>query len=128
LDFHAKGIEIGTAGIEILEEGVSDPLFKGLPKMFKAHVCHSQTVTRLPDHAVRIAKNFFEPNHAFRIGQSAWGIQFHPEFDDKIMAAYVENVETSIKESGLNFSETLDKIEPTPIPVKILEGFGKLAI
>jgi len=40
----------------------------------------------------------------------------------------VENVETSIKESGLNFSETLDKIEPTPIPVKILEGFGKLAI
>jgi GMP synthase (glutamine-hydrolysing) len=126
VDFHTKGIEIGTTGIEILEDSRQDFLFKGLPKTFKAHVCHSQTVIRLPDHAVRIAKNSFEPNHAFRIGQSAWGIQFHPEFDEKIMAAYAENMESTIKESGLILSETLDKIEPTPIPLKILERFGNL--
>ena len=28
------------------------------------------------------AKNGFEPNHAFRIGSSAWGLQFHPEYDE----------------------------------------------
>jgi len=127
VDFHTKGIEIGTTIIEIVEDGTSDPLFKGLPTTFKAHVCHNQTVTRLPDQAVQIAKNSFEPNHAFRIGQSAWGIQFHPEFDDRIMAAYAENMEATIKESGLILSEILDKIEHTPIPLKILERFGKLA-
>ena len=126
VDFHVKGIEIGTAAIEIVEDGTQDLLFKGLPKTFKANVCHSQTVTRLPDQAVRIAKNSFEPNHAFRIGQSAWGVQFHPEFDDRIMAAYAENMGATIKESGLILSEILDKIESTPIPFKILERFGKL--
>ena len=126
VDFHAKGIEIGTTSIEIVANSTQDPLFKGLPKIFKAHVSHSQTVTRLPDQAVQIAKNSFEPNHGFRIRQSAWGIQFHPEFDEKIMAAYAENMEATIKESGLILSEILDKIEPTPIPLKILERFGRL--
>lgn len=126
VDFHARGIEIGTTDIEILEDGRQDRLFKGLPKIFKAHVCHSQTVTRLPDQAVLMAKNTFEPNHAFRIGQSAWGVQFHPEFDDSIMTAEAENTEIKIKESGLILSEVLDRIEPTPIAQKILERFGNL--
>jgi len=125
VDFHARGIEIGTTSIEIVEDCRQDLLFKGLPKLFKAQVCHSQTVTRLPDHAVRIAKNSFEPNHAFRIGQSTWGVQFHPEFDERIMAAYTENMKARIKESGLVLSEILDKIEPAPIALKILERFGK---
>ncbi|MCK5163500.1 MAG: glutamine amidotransferase, partial [Desulfobacula sp.] len=64
--------------------------------------------------------------HAFRIGQSAWGVQFHPEYDDRIMAAYAENMETMIKEAGLLLSEVLDKIEPTPIALEILSRFGKL--
>jgi len=126
VNFHANGIEIGTATIEILEDNTSDPLFKGLPKTFKAHVCHSQTVTRLPDNAIRVAENSFEPNHAFRIGQSAWGVQFHPEYDDRIMTAYARNLEIPIKESGLILSEILNKIEPTPIALKILKRFGKL--
>jgi len=126
VDYHARGIEIGTAKIELVEEDKSDMLFKGLPKTFTAHVCHSQTVIQLPDNAVRIAKNFFEPNHAFRIGQSAWGVQFHPEYDIRIMTAYVENMRTTIKESGLILSEIMDKIEATPIAIKILKRFGKL--
>lgn len=126
VDYHAKGLEIGTTQIELVQQDTSDLLFKGLPKKFAAHVCHSQTVTRLPDNALRIAKNSFEPNHAFRIGQSAWGVQFHPEYDDRIMAAYAENMETMIKEAGLLLSEVLDKIEPTPIALEILSRFGKL--
>jgi len=126
VDFHAKGIEIGTTEIEILEDGMQDPLFKGLPKRFKAHVCHSQTVTRLPDQAVLIAQNSFEPNHGFRIGQSAWGVQFHPEFDSRIMAAYAENMKPKIEESGFILSEILDQIKPTPIAFEILERFGNL--
>ncbi|NOX35707.1 MAG: glutamine amidotransferase [Deltaproteobacteria bacterium] len=126
VDYHAKGLEIGTAVIELVNEDTQDILFKGLPKTFAAHVCHSQTVIRLPDNAVRIAENSFESNHSFRIGPSAWGVQFHPEYDDRIMAAYAGNMETSIKESGLCLSEIMDKIKPTPIALKILRRFGKL--
>lgn len=126
VDFHGKGIEIGTTEIEILEQGRQDTLFKGLPETFKAHVCHSQTVIRLPDNAVLLARNAFEPHHAFRIGQNAWGVQFHPEFDDTIMAAYTRNMETRINESGLVLSRIMDRIEPTPIPVMILKRFGQI--
>jgi len=58
---------------------------------------------------------------------SAWGIQFHPEYDTRIMKAYVRNMETTIKQSDLILSEILDKIEPTPLALKILKRFGKLA-
>ena len=125
--YHPGGIEIGTVQIELVHKDTPDILFKGLEKIFAAHVCHSQTVVRLPDNALCIAGNSFEPNHAFRIGPSAWGIQFHPEYDTRIMKAYVRNMETTIKQSDLILSEILDKIEPTPLALKILKRFGKLA-
>ncbi len=126
VDYHAKGAEIGTAGIKLVNEDMSDPLFKGLPKLFSAHVCHSQTVVKLPKNAVRIAENDFEPNHAFRIGPAAWGVQFHPEYDDTIMTAYAKNMETTIAASGLILSGILEKITPTPVSLRILKRFGKL--
>jgi len=126
VDYHAKGVEIGTAGIKLVNEDMADPLFKGLPKMFSAHVCHSQTIVKLPENAVRIAENDFEPNHAFRIGPTAWGVQFHPEYDDTIMTAYAKNMEATVYASGLILSKILEKISPTPISLEILKRFGKL--
>lgn len=126
VDYHERGLEIGTTGIELVREDASDPLFSGLPKTFAVHVCHSQTIVRLPENAVRIAKNSFEPIHAFRIGPAAWGVQFHPEYDERIMAAYAENMETALKESGQILSGVLNRIAPTPTAFEILKRFGKL--
>ena len=39
--------------------GISD--FRANPERFAAHVCHSQTVVRLPEGAVKLAWNGFEP-------------------------------------------------------------------
>ena len=84
VDFHPKGLEIGTKQIRCNTDLSSDPLFTGLPDSFKVHVCHSQTVVTLPENSLHIAGNDFEPHHAFRIGASAWGVQFHPEYDQTI--------------------------------------------
>lgn len=126
VDYHARGLEIGTVGINTVYDNRSDPLFNGLPKKFKAHVCHSQTVIKLPENAVRMAGNDFEPNHAFRIGSSAWGVQFHPEYDEEIMTAYAENMTSAISESGLSLSHILENIAPTPEPHILLKRFGNL--
>jgi len=56
------------------------------------HVVHSQTVTSLPDGAVHLAFNAFENVHAFRFGDHAWGVQFHPEFSTGVMTGYLEAV------------------------------------
>lgn len=42
----------------------------------------------LPSSAHRLASSDRDPIHAFRRGGNAWGIQFHPEFDQQITRAY----------------------------------------
>lgn len=107
--YHPKGMEIGTVEIELTDDAKDDPLFGGLPKRFKAHTIHSQTVLTLPADALRLAFNAHDENHAFRIGQKAWGVQFHPEFDKAVMNAYIDEVshsEMSVKARKAALLET----------------------
>ncbi len=127
VDFHPRGIEIGTADIDCVMPRDGDQLFNNLPPRFKAHVFHSQTIIKLPESAVLVAKNDFEPHHAFRIGSSAWGVQFHPESDIPILKAYIENLTQAIVDSGQDPSLVLDGVEETPIAFKLLKRFGSLA-
>ncbi|MGE4267796.1 MAG: glutamine amidotransferase [Deferribacterales bacterium] len=85
---HPKGPEIGTVDINLTPEAKKDPVFKSMPKSFKAHVTHTQSVLTLPEGAVLLAENDYEPHHAFRIGKNAWGVQFHPEYDSIISREY----------------------------------------
>ncbi|WP_022664875.1 glutamine amidotransferase [Desulfospira joergensenii] len=126
VDYHPRGIEIGCVDIKQTRE--EDPLFHGFPEIFKAHVCHSQTVVCLPAHAVHMAGNDFEPHHAYRLGDRAWGVQFHPEYDRPIMKAYVEYMQAKIEASGRDLKPILDGIEETPHALKILERFGRLCL
>ncbi|RXK81614.1 glutamine amidotransferase [Chlorobaculum sp. 24CR] len=87
--YHPRGREAGTVSIELTSEGERDALFDGIPARFAAHATHAQSVLRLPTDAVHLAFNDYEPNHAFRVGESAWGVQFHPEYTREIMAVYL---------------------------------------
>lgn len=87
--YHPAGMEIGTVDISLLPEASGDDLFGDMPADFSAHAVHSQTVTRLPDGAVRLAYNSHDPNHAFRY-KNAWGVQFHPEFSADVMRGYIK--------------------------------------
>jgi GMP synthase (glutamine-hydrolysing) len=56
-----------------------DPLFAGLPETFTSFETHSDRVAELPPGATVLARNE-RGVQAFRTG-SAWGVQFHPEYD-----------------------------------------------
>ncbi len=77
--------------ITLLPAAVGDPLLGGLPSPIEVHVSHSQSVLRLPEGAVRLAANAWDGNQAFRAGDRAWGVQFHPELDAGIMRGYAED-------------------------------------
>lgn len=126
VDFHPKGLEIGTTGVFRVNAADNDLLFRDVPERFDVHACHSQTVVELPEGAVLVAQNDFEPHHAFRIGLYAWGVQFHPEYDETIMNAYATAMRKDIDASGQTLPDILSRINPTPIPAMILERFGKL--
>jgi GMP synthase (glutamine-hydrolysing) len=126
VDYHPRGLEIGTIDIDCVVQGDEDPLFGGLPARFKAHVVHSQTIVRLPKSGVVMAKNGFEPHHAFRIGPCAWGVQFHPEYDTAIETAYIENMTQAIVDSGQDPTQVLGRVTETPVAAMVLKRFGTM--
>ena len=125
VDYHVGGREIGTVEIELLGPCANDPLFNSLPRMVRAHVVHAQTVTELPADGMRLARNDFEPNHAFRIGASAWGLQFHPEYDARIMRSYIEELSDELATTGCDVAELLRDVQETPAARQVLRRFGQ---
>ena len=123
--YHPRGREIGTVEIQLLPEAADDVLFGPLPPRFDAHVSHAQSVKRLPAGAVRLAENSFEPNHAFRLGNCAWGVQFHPEYDTGIMRSYIETQADELTRAGRDVPELLRGVTETPQAVGMLRNFAR---
>lgn len=69
--------EIGWFEVEVTKEGADDPLIGGLEPRFEAFQWHSYR-SPLPPGAVELARSSIALQ-AFRIGDHAWGIQFHAE-------------------------------------------------
>lgn len=95
-----RGLEFGTVPIHLTVEAAADPLFGGLPATFPAQVCHSQTVVRLPAGARRLAWSERDAVQAFAVGRQAWGVQFHPEFDEAAVRYYIGAFRDSLVEQG----------------------------
>jgi GMP synthase (glutamine-hydrolysing) len=73
----ADGPEIGWFPVELTEAASNDLLFSRLPERFDAFGWHYYTYD-VPEHAEELAGSA-RCNQAFRLGETAWGVQFHPE-------------------------------------------------
>jgi len=69
--------EIGWYEVELTDAAAGDPLVGALPERFEAFQWHYYT-HGLPAGAVELARSR-ACIQAFRLGDSAWGVQFHPE-------------------------------------------------
>jgi len=71
--------ERGSTMIRLLPEAADDPVFAGLPETIPMIQHHRDRITELPPTAVHLASSDECPIQAFRVGPTAWGVQFHPE-------------------------------------------------
>ena len=94
--------EIGWRQVELTPEGAADPLLAPLAPAFEAFQWHSYEAAPPPD-AVTLARSPVCPQ-AYRIGEQAWGIQFHAE----VSAADAESVD-----------RRLPQRPPTPFRVEL---------
>ncbi|WP_345537470.1 glutamine amidotransferase [Variovorax defluvii] len=124
---HPGGPEIGTVGVDLTPQATDDPLLRGLPAHFPAQVVHWQSALRLPPDAVHLAGNDFEPHQAFRVGPRAWGLQFHPEFDDTVMRDYIERMAPDLRARGLDPAALRGRVAPTVASAGLLRRFGQIA-
>ena len=122
--FHPQGEEIGTVPVRLHPAGAEDVLFRGLPPSFSVHAAHAQAVLRLPPDAVALAFNNHNCHQAFRLGDCAWGVQFHPEYTAGIMRSYVEEQSGELRQAGLDVPGLLGSILETPVAARILRNFA----
>jgi GMP synthase (glutamine-hydrolysing) len=118
-----RGKEIGTVAIRCSAAASRDPLFDGLPKVFQAQTCHTQSVLELPPGATLLAASEMEPHHAFAAGKRAWGVQFHPEFNAEIMRRYIRLLADELKAQGGDLRRMLDGVRETPRSENLLRRF-----
>jgi GMP synthase (glutamine-hydrolysing) len=79
--------EIGWHEVELTAEAAQDPLFGELPSRFPAFQWHSYAFELAPG-AVPLARNPVGLQ-AYRIGDHAWGVQFHAEVTRAIVERWI---------------------------------------
>jgi GMP synthase (glutamine-hydrolysing) len=126
--YNPLGKEIGTVSITLTENSNNDSLCNGFPSTFQAHTTHAQSVLKLPSDAILLASNAHDPHHAFRIGPSAWGVQFHPEYTAEVMRAYITAQADSLTKKGRNVENMLLEVTETPFARRVLSNFGSLRL
>lgn len=125
---HPDGVEIGTVTVQRHAASATDPLLGELPPSFPAHAVHWQSVRRLPPHAVLLAGSAHEAHHAFRVGECAWGVQFHPEFSDDALRAYLDGLGPTLAKEGLDAAQIAAALRPTPEAASVLPRFARLTL
>jgi GMP synthase-like glutamine amidotransferase len=73
-----SGPEVGWGPVDLAAECADDRLFAGLPETLTVLHWHGDTFD-LPGGAIRLFGNSNYPNQGFRLGPTAWGMQFHLE-------------------------------------------------
>ena len=122
--YHPSGLEIGTADITRTAGSDQDPLFGGLPEVFPGHVTHSQTALKLPEGATLLATGTHDPHQAFRVGRSAWGVQFHPEFDAPAILEYIARREDELAKQTRGAAAIRATVRDTPESASLLKRFA----
>lgn len=76
--------ELGTLPVSLTPEGEEDIMFCGIAETFTTFQWHHDSFD-IPDDGVLLASSAECPHQAFRVGTSAWGLQFHPEVTETII-------------------------------------------
>lgn len=86
----AAGPEVGPTVVGRRDAAEGDPLFRYVPMMPDVLQWHSDEITQLPYGATLLAASLRYPHQAFRLGDRAWGLQFHIECDTAMIAQWAE--------------------------------------
>jgi GMP synthase-like glutamine amidotransferase len=113
------GLEIGARLVAKRDAAGNDPLFGPMPMAPDVVQYHYDEITQLPAGAVLMAASPRYPVQAFRIGDRAWGTQFHIETDTKMFASWsntealiagVEAIQDDLEEVWKPFAQRFAQI------------------
>jgi len=127
-----EGIEAGARLVSKRDAASDDELFGDVPFTPVVVQWHEDVVVDLPPGAVLLASSSRYPHQAFRVGDRAWGVQFHIETPPEMVRHWGAQYGAAVVEAGLDpvaLAERavaeLDEVEAVWRPV--VERFAALA-
>ncbi|MCY7304361.1 MAG: type 1 glutamine amidotransferase [Thermoleophilia bacterium] len=99
--------EVGILPVHATAEALADPVFAGLAWPRPTLQWHQDTF-ELPEGATLLATSPVYPNQAFRVGNVAYGVQFHLEVDEAManewarVPAYISSADEVLGAGGLD--------------------------
>ncbi|MCX5804027.1 MAG: type 1 glutamine amidotransferase [Proteobacteria bacterium] len=87
--------EIGWYPAELTDKGKKDLLFRGIQERIMVFQWHEDTL-EVPQGGVLLAHGEACKNQAFRIGNNAYGLQFHIEVTEEMVGSWMKNEEGKV--------------------------------
>jgi GMP synthase-like glutamine amidotransferase len=107
----AGGPEIGPKLVARRDAADRDPLFASVPMLPDVLQWHRDEVAELPHGAVLLAASTDYPHQAFRVGDCAWGLQFHIECDPDMIGDWAADSEAQLAELGIDPATLVERTE-----------------
>lgn len=120
-----KGRELGTVELRLSD---ADPLLEralGVPLLtsFDVNMTHMDSVVRLPPGARVLASTSLEPHALVRYAPRAWGVQFHPELDQRALRGYINHRRDVVEAEGIDVEALHASARNTPWSVAVMHAF-----
>ena len=102
--------EIGVVDVQLTDDGLRDPvLSRAVPSSgvdIPAAQWHQDNIVDLPADAVLLLTNPACRVQGYRVGDSAYGLQLHPELDFETFASWAaESSDEALQRSGVNAAD-----------------------
>ena len=97
---NTNGWEVGYSPINLTNNGLNSKLFLDFSSKFYAAETHQDVILELPKNCTTLAENDMGIQSFQYSNYNVYGVQFHPEFNNQIMDAYIK----MRKDSGINIS------------------------
>lgn len=95
-----RGREIGTVELSLVDE--DDPVVGDRARPYLVNMSHVDSVERPPPGARVLGHTALDPHAALRFAPTAWGVQFHPEFDREIVGHYANTRSEELTREGID--------------------------
>nr|WP_246306404.1 type 1 glutamine amidotransferase [Allobranchiibius huperziae] len=105
-----KEPEVGLGQLTLDDACVTDPLLKDMRQKARAVQWHYDEVVTLPEGSRSLISSQHCENQAFRVGASAWGLQFHAEANSKSVKEWAYKDSLNVARLGLSLRALVDQV------------------
>ncbi|MFI1658650.1 type 1 glutamine amidotransferase [Streptomyces sp. NPDC020472] len=117
-----RGPEVGAVPLRRLPAAGGDPVLGGVPEGAPAVQWPGDEVDRLPAGAVPLLTGDDCPYQAFRVGDAAWAVQFHPEVGAEAVALWAAADGERLRSAGVDPGTAMAAVREAELELRAVWG------